>query len=148
MSYLLGPPVTLSVGFAGTQKGMSDLQKKKVRQILLEIKPSHAHHGDEIGADVDFHEICRELGIYIVGHPGVDRNGNSPKRAHCDCDEVEPEASYPKRNDHIVKESRVLITTPQSSDSEQRSGTWSVIRKGRSKGKITYVVFPTGSVTV
>ena len=137
----------VSVGFTGTQEGMTEHQYDKVRILLIELTPREARHGMCIGADEQFHDICRELGIYIIGHPGIDKDGKSSKRGECDVDEIKPELPYLERNAHIVKESQILIATPKGFYEELRSGTWSTIRKARKKNRTTFIILPDGNMS-
>ena len=51
----------IKIGFIGTQKGMTKQQQVAVNNFLIEQKKKYKiteiHHGDEIGADNDFHNI-------------------------------------------------------------------------------------------
>ena len=144
------PEVIYTVGFTGPRDGMTLRQKTEVHKSLLLLKPSHALHGLCTGADEDFHHICRELwelGIYIIGHPGMDNYGKSPYRAHCDVDEIEPILPYMERNQNIVNNSDILIATPSDFVEMPRSGTWSTIRKARNKKRTLFIVFPDGTTS-
>ncbi len=58
----------MKVGFTGTRKGMTEFQKTEVRRLLTEYmhgRDMEAHHGDCIGADTDFHNICIDMCIYL-----------------------------------------------------------------------------------
>lgn len=144
-----------TLGFTGTQLGMTRHQLKMVGLIVSEkenngrgLVPvySHARHGMCIGADKQFHDICRGYGLYIIGHPGVDKYGKSDKRAKCDVDELMPEKEYLFRNDDIVRSSDILLATPKEDHEELRSGTWSTIRRARRVHLPHIIVWPDGSV--
>lgn len=138
----------MDVGFTGTQDGMTDDQKYVVKQLLWYLKPSIVHHGDCIGADAEFHGICRRLpwDVRIVGHPGMDRRGRSLKRAYCDVDGCNPTLPYLDRNRMIIYHSNILIATPKGFEEELRSGTWMTIRLAKAKAMFRDVVFPDGTV--
>lgn len=137
------------IGFTGTQEGMTLEQKNAVSDILRIVSPSHAHHGDCIGADKDFHDLCRSIrSIYVIGHPGVDKYGRSPKRAHCVTDENEAELPYLERNAVIVNKSQLVIATPKGYEEELRSGTWSTIRRARRFNRTVFIIYPDGSRSV
>lgn len=142
----LSPPVTLSLGFTGTQEGMTIPQYQRVHMIVVNLKPSHAHHGDCIGADAQFHDICRMCGVYVIGHPGMDEFKRSPKRANCQVDEVRPTYPYLLRNTYIVDAVDQMIGAPKGYEEELQSGTWSTIRKAKKKELTVYIVYPDGSV--
>ena len=121
-----------SVGFTGTQIGMSDNQKFHLRTIL--IGATEFHHGDCIGADEEADAIARDLGIRIVIHPPLDPK----KRAFCyqPGDTIRRERPYLVRNRHIVHDTDELVAAPKDANNEElRSGTWSTIREARRTGK-------------
>lgn len=141
------PAELFCVGFTGTRDGMTAKQKAVVLAALITLHPTHARHGLCVGADENFHNLCRELGIYIIGHPGVDDHGKSPFRAHCDVDEMEPELPYHERNDNIIDGCDVLMVTPIGFEEQIRSGTWSTVRKARERKRTIFMVFPDGSTS-
>lgn len=147
----------LQVGFTGTQQGMTDDQKLTVRAILFDLQPRIVHHGDCVGADKDFHDICAamidsdqiggaQLDTVIIGHPGTDSYGHMPKRAGCAVHVCMDPKPYLERNTDIVNTCSVLIATPSGFEEELRSGTWSTIRRARKRDIQVYVVWPDGSV--
>jgi hypothetical protein len=128
----------MKVGFTGTQLGMDAHQRLSVAQTLRNIKPTHGIHGDCIGADSDFHNICRDLGMSIEIYPPI----KGTKRAWCKGDIIHEADDYLVRNKKIVDASDIMIATPKSSKEELRSGTWATIRYARKMGKKIYIVFP------
>jgi hypothetical protein len=130
----------MKIGFTGTQKGMTEYQKGFVRETLRKKKPSEIHHGDCIGADTDFHNICREVNpdIRIVIHPPeIDS-----KRSFCKGDEILPVKGYLQRNHDIVDSVDYMISTPGEMEEVLRSGTWATIRYGMKKDKDGIIVTP------
>lgn len=134
-----------SIGFTGTQIGMNSFQKEMVMSIINRYKEhiSCVHHGDCIGADSDFNDICYNLKLIIEIHPP----NITTKRAFCEdrCDGIivnEPKA-YMERNQDIVDLSDVLIATPGEETEQLRSGTWSTVRKARKKGITVVLITPT-----
>jgi hypothetical protein len=135
----------MKMGFTGTQKGMTPLQIKAVYLILWEYRPQEVHHGDCIGADEEFHNLAKEVGMRVVIHPPI----KDEKRAFCVGDESRPEQHYLIRNHFIVDETEVLIATPKSNKEELRSGTWATIRYAFHKeGKEVRIVWPNGNISV
>lgn len=124
---------------------MTHLQKLGVREVMMELAPAEAHHGDCKGSDATFHTFCKLFSCYIVGHPGVDMLGQSPMRAYCDVNESMPPLPYLQRNGNIVMASPILIATPKLMMEEVRSGTWSTIRRARKANKTIYIVYPDGT---
>jgi hypothetical protein len=136
--------MTTRIGFTGTQRGMTDAQKKAVREIIFTLGTiEQAHHGDCIGADADFHEISIDLDIPVVLHPPV----NESKRAFCQgATLTNPAKEYLDRNNDIVDSSSILIATPSGQTEKRRSGTWATVRYARKRRRVIYLVFPEGSV--
>jgi hypothetical protein len=127
------------VGFTGSRQGMTQAQREAVVEVLMEA--TEAHHGDCVGADREFHEICEELGIDVVLHPPTD-----PKlRAWCHATRVEEPRPYLERNRQIVKAAELMVATPKEKVEPPPSrgqGTWSCIRYARKLKRELLVVFP------
>ena len=128
-------------GFTGTQEGMTSQQKSRVAECFARVK--ELHHGDCVGADATADDIAHGMQIRVVIHPPV----NHSKRAWCKYDEIFEEKDYLVRNRDIVDSSDFLIATPKEEVGEElRSGTWSTVRYARKKGKLVFVVRPSGRV--
>lgn len=75
------------IGFTGTRYGMTEEQKKSLRNLLLELGGEFplarktVHHGDCVGADREFHYLAAEIfgPCDIVIHPPED----DEFRAYC-----------------------------------------------------------------
>jgi hypothetical protein len=55
-------PTTRHIGFTGTRHGMTPAQRHAVSQLIAELAAGAAftaHHGDCVGADAEFHDLCR-----------------------------------------------------------------------------------------
>lgn len=136
-------PARVVVGFTGTQDGMTEEQFYAVLALLQELTPLFAHHGDCVGADADFHEICTQLGIPVILHPPTDER----KRAFCaDTFKILPARPYLERNDDIARICTDLIATPKEYVEQLRSGTWSTVRYSRKYGRRIHLVMPNGKV--
>ena len=136
-----------SVGFTGTQKGMTPMQKLNVLKALEEFKPSQCHIGDCIGADKDFHYLCEsfnKLGkaIHLIGHIPE----NASKRAFCKYDHENFPAPYLQRNHSIVDSSDVLFVCPSGRQEELRSGTWATFRYARKTGCPIVIFYSDGTI--
>lgn len=140
----------MRIGFTGTQKGMTDFQKKEVAMILIFHHPTRiidslpetvfeAHHGDCIGADAEFEELAQEYGFTTYAHPASDTSG---KRAYCRSDNIFPAKPALKRNKDIVNAVDIVIATPKENHEVLRSGTWSTIRYAKKHGWLIHVVYP------
>lgn len=110
--------------------------------LQYDLIASWAHHGDCIGADVDFHRLARLNGLKVHGHPPI----NPSKRAWCEFDEIEEEKEYIDRNHDIVRAVDFMIACPQGFKEELRSGTWATIRYFKGTGCPGKIVWPDGSV--
>lgn len=135
----LGP---VSIGFTGTRKGMTAGQKTTLRELIP--KATEAHHGDCIGSDEEFHEICAELEIPIVIHPPED----DKLRAYCNSGNIiyiHPPRPYLVRNQIIVDTCDLLLVCPKE-DAEpppQRGqGTWSCARYARRIERRMRIIWP------
>jgi hypothetical protein len=135
-----------SVGFTGTQQGMTPAQRAAVFDLLNGYPELVVHHGDCIGADAQFHAIALASGCdQVVIHPPEDPK----KRAHCQPrpgDVVRVARPYLVRNQHIVHEADVVIAAPAQAVEQLRSGTWSTIRYARRYGALLAIVYPDGTI--
>jgi len=131
------------IGFTGTRMGMTFHQRKLVGNFLDELEPDEAHHGDCVGADAQFHELCLHRDIPLVIHPPT----NPSQRAFCVNAQVLVSKDYIARNHDIVDASDILIATPQQAEEVLRSGTWATIRYARTKTQVL-IVYPNNQVGV
>lgn len=140
------------IGFTGTRSGMTDKQKYVVELLLTRIggmestKNPVGLHGDCIGADADFHNICRKLGMKVNQRPCTFEN----LRAHTDATEISEPTNPMARNRQIVADCSVLVACPPNDTELKRSGTWATIRMGRKLGDIKQVViiYPDGNMVM
>lgn len=128
--------MTSIYGFTGTRSGLNDIQKDKIIKLLKEDiqngKKIEIHHGDCIGADTDFHNICKNLtNIKIIIHPP----SNNTMRSFCESENICKPKSYLVRNKDIVDKSDVLIACPFNNIEQLRSGTWATIRYAKQTNK-------------
>src|SRR5574342_318495 len=131
-----------SLGFTGTQDGMTEVQRNEVERLLKELDPRHVHHGDCVGADQEFHSMCEGRIRHI--HP----SNLGHKRAWCEGDIVYRPNPPLKRNRHIVNMSDELIAAPYQYLEVMRSGTWATIRYAKQKGIKIHIVYPDGKVEI
>lgn len=133
--------MSASVGFTGTQDGMTDQQHEVVRQLFEQLG-AHAvlHHGMCVGSDEQAHRLGRARGWYVVGHPCT----VAAKQVVLDVDVLRPVKPPLDRNTDIVYESQYLVATPAEDREVLRSGTWATVRRGRKRGIPVYLVLPDG----
>jgi len=130
----------MKLGMSGTQRGLSETRKKQVENFISENDIEEAHHGDCIGADYDFHQICVESGIKTVIHPP----NITVKRAYCKGDIILEPKPFLTRNKDIVNSTDFLIALPATENELLRSGTWATIRAARKLGKSLLIILPNG----
>lgn len=133
------------IGFTGTRNGMTPQQINTVTTLLAEAKLHEArsllaHHGDCVGADATFDQLCAGLQIPRVAHP-PDKNIH---RAFCLAECVLMTKPYLQRNKDIVDASNTVIATPETHSERERSGTWSTVRYAKRTNTHLVVVYPCG----
>jgi hypothetical protein len=71
---------------------MNDQQKRGLRHVLAEYRPTEFHRGDFVGAYAEAHAIVRAAhpSIWVVIHPPLTRK----LRAFCQADEQRPALGY------------------------------------------------------
>ncbi len=139
-----------SVGFTGTQKGMTFPQMLRVAREIKGMPVDTAfHHGMCVGADEQFHRIVERFGprrSRIVGHPGYPKKDPSDRsrRAKVECDLVVEPKPFMSRNDDIVFMANVVFATPGEGKEKLYSGTWATVRRTVKAGKLLFLVAPNG----
>lgn len=132
----------LKVGFTGTQNGMTGRQKEQLKnyiKYLSQYHPAlHAHHGDCIGADAEFHDIMEKYADMIVIHPPDNLIKRAFKKGTANCVAL----PYLKRNRQIVDMCDVLLAAPKGFTEVVRSGTWATVRYARKKNKTVKIFYP------
>ena len=134
----------MSVGFTGTQVGLTSRQRGTLRHILERLLgvETKLRHGDCDGADDEANAIARDIGFKTVAHPPT----NAKKRAFCKVDESLPEKDYLLRNHDIVNCSKLLIACPRGAHETVRSGTWATVRYARNAKKDIIIIYFDGSI--
>lgn len=134
------------LGFTGTRDGMSSLQRSAVRDFVFQCGATVAIHGCCVGADEQFHYICREFGLRIKGYPGHSaRDPNSREfRSTCDidCDETHGSLPFLSRNQKIVQESDHILAALK----RESGGTWKTVQYAKSVRKPVTIILPNGKV--
>jgi hypothetical protein len=130
----------MKLGMTGNRNGMSNIAKVKLLDFLNSNKISEVHHGDCLGTDHEFHDICSERNIKIIIHPP----NNDKMRAFCKSDNILPEKKFLDRNHDIVNDIDILIAFPPTEKEVIRSGSWATIRYAKKKNKQIFIIFPSG----
>jgi len=134
----------IKIGFTGNRHGLTQHQKEQIILILDKYDNIIVSHGDCVGSDTDFHNLCenyrkdninKNIEIHIFP-PNV-----STLRAFNKGDLIMDEKPYLERNENIVKYSSILIGCPVDKNKEElRSGTWSTIRKAKKHKLDIYIL--------
>lgn len=133
------------IGFSGTRKGMTKNQKKTVNTLLKYIKPVEVHHGDNIGADKEFHIMSRKLKIRIFIHPPIKNN----MRAFCEI--IKNDYSYdPKpylvRDKSIVLLSDLLFIAPDNKKFKYRAYNSFIYNYANKHFKKIIIIWSSGQI--
>lgn len=135
---------SIRIGFTGNRDGINQNQAEEIKSILDKYDNIIVSHGDCIGSDTDFHNLCIEYRNAHINKKIIIQifPPNDPKlRAFNNGDILEKEESYLKRNLNIVKNSSILIACPKDKNKEiLRSGTWSTIRQARKLNLFIYLL--------
>lgn len=129
---------------------MSSFQMRSLHDLLDQIPHNpdsiEAHHGCCQGADAQAHQIFRDRGYRIVGHPPINLQWAMSQDLMNDLDEVCPPKDYNDRNRDIVEAVSILFGSPHvpryMNGRKQTSGTWNTIEMGIKRGRLLYVVLP------
>lgn len=134
----------IKIGFTGNRFGLNSEQKIQIISILDKYENIIVSHGDCIGSDTEFHNICMD---YKNTYPNkkiridIYPPNNYNLRAFNKADVLMDEKPYLERNLDIIKNSSILIACPIDKNKEElRSGTWSTIRKARKYNLKIYIL--------
>lgn len=137
------------IGFTGTRHGMTPSQRSAVMAIVEEVTRGAgfvAHHGDCVGADAEFHDLCRmNPHSVIVVHPGP--LDDLPNQAGRVGDSRRENFSHMRRNKNIVMSSTVMIAAPFEAVEQTYGGTWKTVEMTRKAKRPLVIVWPSGAVT-
>ena len=133
----------IKIGFTGNRFGLNNNQKKQILDILDQYNNIIVSHGDCIGSDTDFHNLCVDYRnknqtkkILIHIYPP----NNSTLRGFNNGDIIMKTQPYLKRNLDIIQNSSILIGCPINKNKEEiRSGTWSTIRQAKKRNILVYI---------
>ena len=137
----------MRIGFTGTLEGLTKSQGGSFIQLVEFLGITEFEHGDALGADCESHNILLDNNIlksdnifkrpcYILNKRAFTKEGSLLE---------EPIAPI-ERNHKIVNEIEILIGCPKGFEEELRSGTWATIRYAKKTNKLTYIIYPDGSI--
>lgn len=139
----------MSLAFTGTRKGMTDAQKRTVKQLLQAIDPKVVDHGCCEGADRDFHLLCEmHTDAHVHGWPSVlhQQYEWAMENIHTFYTVHQPMQPL-ARNQKMRERAKIVIACPKedTEPSAQRAGgTWSMIRQTRKDLILLFIVWPDG----
>lgn len=125
----------VQIGFTGNRNGLRPDQEQQIKLILDKYDNMIVSHGDCVGSDTEFHNLCVN---YKNAH--LDKNiiirifppNITTLRAFNNADILMEEKPYLERNLDIIKHSSILIACQIDKNKEElRSGTWSTVRQAR-----------------
>lgn len=133
----------IQLGVTGTRSGMNKHQKQAVCSFfdVLYMLPSakvDVHHGDCVGADVEFAEIAESYGCRIICHPPVD---SKLRGWYTSTETVEPK-TYFARNRDIVDASDMLFVVPWQTEWQSNGGTWYTHDYAKKQKRFLMIVWP------
>jgi hypothetical protein len=132
----------MKLGMTGNRNGISECALSELKKFVETNNISEAHHGDCVGADTDFHNLCESFSIPIIIHPP----DNNFHRSFCKSKSIRTPKPYLVRNHDIVDECDVLIAFPETKTEVIRSGTWSTVRYATKNNKKVIIIFPDGEI--
>jgi len=128
----------MKIGFTGTRNEITTKQFDDLFHFINQLENvTMCHHGDCVGADATFHDICESLGLPITIHPPVEDKLRAWKKS----DLIEEPKTYLVRNRMIVDSSDLLIGVPRAMK-ETRGGTWYTINYAKKKGVPQEIIWP------
>jgi hypothetical protein len=139
-----------SLGFTGSQNGMTPAQADVVEAMLRSFRDAEAagrqafNHGDNAGADCQAGALAYGMGYHVALHPPTDAS----KRGFGVNHETNVALPYLDRNRNVVNASMIVIATPEQAVERLRSGTWNTIRYARHYRRPLFIVCPDGSTTL
>lgn len=138
----------MKIGFLGTLRGFTPLQRDAFIDLIKSMDIDEFHHGDCIGSDEQAHDIIRLIA------PGCEINIHPPAaelhRAHCEGDVDFMELNYIKRNYEIIDFADIIIACPDEGiDRSRRTGPnnpWRALEYVDDMEKHTFIISKTGEI--
>lgn len=136
-----------TIAVTGTSRGLTQGQQEQARDFLRGVHHrgfKKLRHGDCIGADAQFARIAKEVGYYLIAHPGHPKDPNETKyRAFTDFnDEVLDSKPFLERDHDMVDGSALLLAGPYQDYEVNRSGTWATVRYAQKEGVTVAFLYP------
>lgn len=139
----------MRIGFTGTRNGMTDRQKRQLKEGIIFYQYSEGnfefHHGGCIGSDEEAHDLAYNMNVKIVIHPPIDDKYAMEYEIYRDKNldvEILPAKDYLDRNHDIVDACDLIIAAVETREEQLRSGTWATIRYARKHNKRLVILEP------
>ena len=125
------------LGFTGTRLGMNDFQMEAFKSFMDSGLYRVAVHGGCVGADHDFHKLCKAMGMEVHVRPG--HSIKSPydttnRFDFSDADLIWPSRPYFSRNRDIVEQCDHLLGAPPCNKDPHKGGSWFTLRYAKGRG--------------
>jgi hypothetical protein len=137
-----------TIAVTGTSRGITQGQVDQARDFLRAMFARgyrKLRHGDCIGADAQFARVAKDVGFYLICHPGhpPGKPNETKYRAFTDFnDEIMPVKEFIKRDHDMVDGSAFLLAGPYQDYEVNRSGTWATVRYAQAEGITVAFVYP------
>lgn len=137
-----------TIACTGTSRGLTPGQIEQARVFLTALFQQgfrKFRHGDCIGADSQFARVAKDIGFYLIAHPGHPPNkpNETKYRAFTDFnDEIMPVKEFIRRDHDMVDGSIFLLAGPYQDYEVNRSGTWATVRYAQAEGVQVGFVYP------
>jgi hypothetical protein len=130
------------IGFSGTRNGLTVAQRDSLIRELGSLRPEVGVHGDCVGADEEFDQICKEQGIRVHIRPCT-----YPRlRAFCESEVIAEEKAPMARNRDIVVDADHMIACPPNKKRiKSGSGTWATIGFAERLEVDLTIIYPDGT---
>jgi len=143
-------PTGAAVGFAGSRRGLTEAQRRALRDLLAELRPRELHHGGEAGANEELLAIIGGLpSDGAVGPPRVfcrPADGGEGASPAASGDVVLRPRPRRERDLALVAACRLLVACPPDAPERRGSRVWVLVRRARRAGKPVHIVWPDGRV--
>jgi hypothetical protein len=137
-----------AVGFAGSRRGLTEAQKRALRDLLAELRPRELHHGGEAGANEELLAIVGELtrgGAVEVPRVFCRPAAGGASTAAAGDVILQPRPRH-ERDLALVAACGLLVACPPDAPERRGSRVWVLVRRARRAGRPVRVVWPDGRV--
>lgn len=139
----------MKIGFTGTRKGMTQQQFLTFQRVTESWYITEFHHGACVGADEQAVTAISNVipSKCIFAHPPADGKLLSRVALGLSANVHEP-MPYLQRDREIVRDSWILLSTPETFEEVLRSGTWTTMRYAKAARHPVFNIQPNGLIKV